>query len=237
MTENSETKKVVPPYLPFRTLATFIESLKGAMPQRIDRSLMKSMSGGMQSQLISALEYLQLISPDTGIPTDNLNRLAHSDKEDRASVLRETLTSSYRFLFENELELERATPDQLQERFRQAGVSGDTLRKAVAFFLKAAKEAGLKLSPHFKRTYTRRSPSSKGKRKTDLAQEPGGLSDQKDSSVSPNKDALPGGDTLLSKLADKILDKFPDFDPSWTPEQQASWFEGMNKLMTQFEKK
>lgn len=28
-----------------------------------------------------------------------------------------------------------------------------------------------------------------------------------------------------------LLDKFPSFDPSWAPEQQANWFEAYGKLL------
>ena len=43
--------------------------------------------------------------------------------------------------------------------------------------------------------------------------------------------------TLLAKMADKILQKFPDFNPDWPDEQQAKWLNAMDKLMSQFEKK
>jgi len=236
MNEKEETKKPVPPYLPYRTLVNFLDGLKVAMPQRIDRSLMKSMSGAMQYQLMSALEYLGLISSDTGIPTEKLTRLVHSTGDEGQQELKDILTSSYRFLFENGLDLDRATTDQLQEGFRKEGASGDTLRKCVTFFLKAARVAGLELSPHFKRAYTRRTGTPRAKRKINIPQEQPKSSDQESAESIPER-AVPPESTLLAKMADKILEKFPDFDTSWSAEQQASWFEGMNKLMAQFEKK
>lgn len=62
MTEEDKKKKL-PPYLPYRTLRSFLDNMKVALPNRIDRSLMPTMSGAMQSQLIGALEYLRLIDP------------------------------------------------------------------------------------------------------------------------------------------------------------------------------
>lgn len=38
----------------------------------------------------------------------------------------------------------------LEEAFRDHGVSGSTVRKAISFFLKAAEYAGLQTSPHFR---------------------------------------------------------------------------------------
>jgi hypothetical protein len=236
MTEQTTLKKAVPPYLPFRTLTTFLEGLKVGMPQRIDRSLMKSMSGTMQSQIMATLEYLRLINHETGVPSENLNQLVHSKGEERQHLLKEILTSSYQFLFKDGLDLENATARQLQESFEQQGVSGDTLRKAVAFFLKAAKEAGLKLSPHFKRSYTRRPSGPRAKRKANLQPEQPGSSGQ-ESIESDSEKVAPPENTLLAKMADRILEKFPDFDTSWSPEQQASWFDGMSNLMAQFDKK
>ena len=38
----------------------------------------------------------------------------------------------------------------MTERFRQLDISGSTLTKSIAFFLAAAKEAGIQISPHVK---------------------------------------------------------------------------------------
>jgi hypothetical protein len=32
------------------------------------------------------------------------------------------------------------------------------------------------------------------------------------------------------QLADRILSKYPDFDPAWDPAVQAKWLEGMTRL-------
>lgn len=42
------------------------------------------------------------------------------------------------------------TQQQLEEAFRDYGVSGSTVRKAISFFLKAAEYAELQTSPHFR---------------------------------------------------------------------------------------
>ena len=144
-------KKLLPPYVPYKTFGNFFESLKAiGIPQRIDRSVMKSMSGGLQGQLMLALEYLSLIT-DTGTPTDKLEHLVHSEGTKRQEVLREILTSSYGFLFTDGLQLDRATASQFRERFEQTGATGDTLRKCMAFFLNSAKAAGIDLSSYLKK--------------------------------------------------------------------------------------
>jgi hypothetical protein len=226
MSSNSPNKKAIPPYLPYKTLVNFVDSLKIAMPQRIDRSLMSSMSGAVQSQLMASLEYLRLINPETGIPTEKLNQLARSGGDEKRRLLADILMSSYQFLFNNGLDLERATMDLLQERFRQTGTSGDTLRKAVAFFLKAAREAGMKLSPHLKRTYTRRMTGPRAKRKMNQIPEPQGAMPL----IAKELEANSSQNLSIAKI---LSDKFPAFDPGWDEETRKSWFEGFKELIAQ----
>ena len=38
----------------------------------------------------------------------------------------------------------------------------------------------------------------------------------------------------MRELAFRVLDKYPDFDPTWSKETQASWMDGMNKLQDTF---
>lgn len=52
MKEKEATKKSIPPYLPYKTLHNFLDSMKVAVPTRIDRSLMKSMAGAFNRNLL-----------------------------------------------------------------------------------------------------------------------------------------------------------------------------------------
>jgi hypothetical protein len=197
---------------------------------------MKSMSGGLQGQLMLALEFLNLITSE-GTPTEKLNRLVHSEGADKQRVQKEILTSSYQFLFDDGIELSRATMHQLQERFTQTGAQGDTLRKCMAFFMKAAKDAGMELSPHFKKVMGPRTGSTRIKRakgiSPSMSQPQSPFYPQEIASPSPSP-SPPLEDVSLEKL---LLSKFPSFDPAWSPEVQAKWFDGFEKLMAQFKKK
>src|ERR1035438_10278775 len=97
----------VPPYVPYRSFRNFIDSLKQGIPARIDRSVMSSMSGALQSQLTTTLRYLMLISP-TGQPTNSLPKLVNSEGPERAKAMREIITNCYPFLFQN-FDLKNAT--------------------------------------------------------------------------------------------------------------------------------
>ena len=68
----------VPPYVPYRSFRNFIDTLKQGIPARIDRSVMGTMSGALQSQLTTTLKYLDLIAP-TGQPKEALAKLVNSE--------------------------------------------------------------------------------------------------------------------------------------------------------------
>lgn len=141
--------KVSPPYLPYRTLRNFFDSLRVGIPGKIDRSVLKNLSGSAQSMLIGALRYFELISQD-GKPTHTLERLVQAEGADRQKLLQELLKHHYPFILNDGINLQNATPKMLQEAFTNAGVSGDTTRKAMAFFLSAAKDSGMTLSSYLK---------------------------------------------------------------------------------------
>jgi hypothetical protein len=184
---------------------------------------MASMSGTMQSQLIATLEYLNLIRPDDGVPTEKLTKFLHSEGTEQQHLLREILISAYSFLFKDGFDLQHATSDQLHERFEQTGTSGHTTRKCIAFFLKAAKDVDIKLSPHIKKPRGRRAGMMRIKSKT-------GEPSTKQTPPSDNDDIrfFPGREVPWEKL---LLSKFPSFDPAWPTEVQVKWFDMFKELM------
>ena len=125
-----------------------IERLEdGAIPPRIDRTFLGTMSGGYQTQIIAALRALDFIDDDgTVLPT--LIEFVHATPDDRKPILSRILKSKYATAVK--LGEWKGTQGQLEEAFDAYGVSGSTKRKAIAFFLKAAEEAGLELSPNFR---------------------------------------------------------------------------------------
>lgn len=218
----------VPPYVAYKTLKNFFRSLGQGMPDRIDKSVMPSMSGGVQAQLISALKYLGLIT-QAGMPSGNLHHLAKPDSAEFQKALRETLEESYPFLKSKEINLASATMHQLSDKFSQLA-SGDTARKCMTFFIPAAKDAGIVLSPYIKEPGKRSSSNGKSKK------------------IRPNspKNAAPAvaeqpqmvqkesvGQNHGQTWVELLLAKFPAFDPSWPDEIKKNWFSGFNDLMQQ----
>lgn len=219
--EFEEDVKNVPPYLPYKTFKNFIEGLRVAMPTRIDRSIMGSMSGGSQSLLISALKYLSLTTP-TDAPTEKLTRLVNSEGPDRQKIFRDILTSGYVHL--NKDTLERGTPRLLYEYFEKVGASGDTVRKCAAFFIAAAKDANIPISPHIAKAKRGPRPQSNKPRRAMPANNLDGI--KPDQSVGD--DILPSAQLGWSQM---LLSKFPSFDPAWPADVQAKWFDSFSKLM------
>ncbi len=153
--ETTEHKKPhSPPYVAFKTFGNFVNSLKITLPGRIDRSVMHTMSGGAQSHIMASLRSMDLISGH-GIPTEVFRELVNSEGEARKKALLSAIKIGFPFLFDGSIDLSSATGKQLLERFDSAPLTGNTLRRSVAFFLAAAKDAGLNLSPYFSKIQSR----------------------------------------------------------------------------------
>ena len=78
MTDKLERNNLVPPYVSYKALMKFIETLRRGIPSQIDRSLMRNLSGTMQTQMLTALRFLKLIDQQ-GHPEPILSRLVSAD--------------------------------------------------------------------------------------------------------------------------------------------------------------
>lgn len=163
-----------PPALSFKTLTNFLEQFQDkSVPSHIDRSIFpSSMSGGNQAYLQGALKYLGLIS-EQNVPSEYFVRLTSTPKEEKGAIWREIVNRAYGFVL-NDVDITRATTKIVVDRFKEQGISGDTVRKAITFFQHAGKEAGIKMSPHIKpaagpRNRPARTAKSNSKEKSDFS--------------------------------------------------------------------
>lgn len=216
-------QKALPPYLPYRTFRTFIDSLRMAIPGRIDRSLLGTMSGTLQGQLIAALKYLDLITLH-GSPTEKLSRLVNSEGAERQKIFKDILASAYTFLVHDGFSLDRATSKQLEEQFTKVGATGDTVRKCIAFFVAAAKDAGFPLSPFIKKTRGTRGVRGRGRRMAS-----GGMSQSSPVKAEVDQVTIEQAEPLAWRQL--LLAKFPTLDPAWPDEVKVKWFESFDRLM------
>lgn len=148
--DESTSKRIAAPYLAFKTFTNFLAGFKqSGLPGRIDRTVMAGQSGATQSALMQTLKFLQLIKED-GTPTDQLSSLV-ADGESQPSHYASLAKKYYSFVFDSGIDVERATEGQLKEVFEKAtGFTGETVRKAMTFFVQLAEKGTIKLSPHLK---------------------------------------------------------------------------------------
>lgn len=154
MTQSSSTSQghssgirrgpITPPYVSFNTFRTLLDWLKTeGVPLHFDRSFWQTkFSGSRGSQLVATLKFLGLLNGDRPLP--DLENLVYAEMEERRPVLKDLLRQAYDSVNFNELN--RATPAMLRNWFSAYPVDGHTLRKAISFFVSAAKEADIPIS-------------------------------------------------------------------------------------------
>jgi hypothetical protein len=215
------TKNPVPPYMSWKTLIGFIGSLSQGIPDPIDTSSMLSLNGNNRSWTMGALRYLRLVTSDNHPESVLRSLVVAISKKDQAeykTILSGLLKESYTFLFQPGYDLTTATPATFTQRFTNAGLSGETVRKGENFFIEAAKEAGITISPYVLQARKRGpraisgSTASKSRKKGNV------------NKVVKNSRTQ---DVMLNTLASR----FPDFDPNWSPEAQEAWFEMYSRLL------
>jgi hypothetical protein len=176
---------------------------------------------------MTALKVLELVDSE-GHPSDELGELVDAEGDGRRTLLRRILERFYIPVFE--LDLARASKGQFHEAFRSFGTKEGVLTKCEAFFIRAAQAAGIELS---KRILVGRHGASKGRSTTAQARPraaaPTSPAPEKTVAQAPVEAAVPAGSIRL-ELADRILAKYPDFDPAWDAAVQAKWLEGMTRL-------
>jgi hypothetical protein len=237
MDTTKETDKVQPPYVSYKTFRSYLDRLRQeVIPSRLDASMMSNLSGQVRSQLRNALRYLDLID-ENSVPTKDLERLVYAEGTERQQQFRDILKNSYTFIYGDEagnFDITRATPKEFSDKFGETGLSGDTVRKAQAFFLNAATEADLPISPHLKRgsttaATTRMVRSRNGQRTRRKPQEQSRGSVQQSSPPSPEPQRPSVQGAVLTSLQ-TFLAKFPDFDPEWSEEAQAKWLDTYDRI-------
>ena len=139
-------RKLLPPYMPYKTFGTFMDHLAAiGMPSHIDKSVMASLSGGMQSWLRAALRYMDLIDVE-GVPTPALEKLVAANGEQRKALLVALFQKTYAFL-NGKVDLKNTTPVKLRQAVIDEGAQGETVEKIVAFLVAMGKDAGVPMSP------------------------------------------------------------------------------------------
>ncbi len=144
----NDERRPLPPYVSYKTFEGVIQKFKeSVLPNTVDTSVLGTYAGSVARQIIAALKYLNLIT-ETGKPTEKLIRLHKVyDTPEWQQELSDILFDAYRSVI-GDLNLDAATPAELDAKFKAVGAEGEVLEKCVGFFVAAMKTAGIGLSPH-----------------------------------------------------------------------------------------
>jgi hypothetical protein len=148
MTVPRESPSWSPAYTSFKTLLNTINRMEeeGAIPPQIDRSYLR-VAEGAKTQLLLSFKALGLVD-QMGRVQPILTELVNNP-DNRKQMIRSLLERHYAQV--NMLAAQSATQKMLEDAFTEHyAVSGDTRRKAIAFYIHAAKFADLPLSPYWK---------------------------------------------------------------------------------------
>ncbi len=233
MEDAQEARGPIPPYVAYKTFRNFVDSLRQGVPSRIDRSLMATMSGGAQGALIATLRFLGFIN-EVGTPTETFREVVRAEGQERQRMLRAILETAYVPVFGENFDLAGATAQSFEERFRRLA-TGDTVRKCEGFFIAAAKDANLPLSPYVMKrgalTGSGRTPRQRVRRPI---RPPAGNTNGTGQEKPPagRNEHEPGPPPADQPWARLLLEKFPSFDPSWPDDVKAKWFDAFDRLMS-----
>jgi hypothetical protein len=203
---------------------TLFEELKtNGIPPQIDRSVLRRFSGGLGAQLVMAMKSLGLID-DGNRPTTNGERVIRAFGTDEFKPLFRAVLESGCYPFLDSLDLQTATPSMFADAFKATGAKEDVLRKCRTFYLHAAQFAGVPIGPRIAKGGHVPSGNSNGRRKKEKPP-------RKPIEEVVETHTKPHQTTQHGSFGDRLLDKFPPFNPSWPPEIQTKWFEGYERLL------
>jgi hypothetical protein len=212
--EPNGTDKPRPPYIPASTFLTTIDGWRAVRPSRVDRSVLSKVAGSMQTWLIAALKYFDLID-QAGVPTPKLDALATASEDQRPKLIAEMLREGYPFIFTKGVDLSNITHADLRQKFIDTGAQGETAVKAMSFFTAMAKQANLTISPYVL-TRQRRSNG----RRTAKAK-PAGKPDSSSHVDAPKPPHITPPQTAITPM--QVLIEMLDIQDMDETEQAAVW--------------
>jgi len=226
------SEKRIPPYIGWQTWNKVLEGFKTFMPTQLDRSYFDSLglSGTQYSQAIGALTFLNLID-EAKRPTARLKRLSMTTGEERRVLLREIVEEAYGPLF-TDPGPHVATIYDLRKFLRSQGAKGGGVDKCMTFFISAAKEAGVPLSPQLSGEFGRSSGRRIVRQRRMKPKERQYPTDIPDAQVQDTREELMS--RPATELAHRLVDKFPNFDPEWPEPLRERWFEAFQELVKRF---
>jgi hypothetical protein len=203
-------------YTTFMTLLDWLRDMK-VIPNQLDRTLWApKFAGSTGVQLMSGLRFLGLLYDEA--PTPRLEQLAMASNEDRKRLLAELVRDQYGADFV--AGLSKATPRTVQDRMKELGATDATFRKAVSFFVNAAKAADIPMPTHIAKVARNRSAVRRGAASKTLRSE-----GQSGKTLTPPPYVPPGTglETSLHPALVPLLKDLAENGPEWGQEEHDRW--------------
>lgn len=162
----------IPPYIGWATWNRLTRQMKTFIPpKKLDRSYFDSLgcSGTQYSQAVRAFGFLRLMN-ESKEPTETLRQLVMGSDKERKATLKSVIEKAYQPFFENPGP-QNATMGDLESFLRSQGAKG-VVDKCATFFLAAAKEADIGLSPQLAGEFGRKTGRRIKSRKKVLPRQP-----------------------------------------------------------------
>jgi hypothetical protein len=216
---NDDQSAKIPIYVSFLTFTNMLDWLHemGTVPSKFDRSLWgKKFGGSTGGQLVSGMKFLSLLDGENTTP--ELDRLAMAERGERKALLADLLRASYGEAMVDGLP--KMTVRMLNDGFEALGSTDATRRKAVSFFINAAKAADLPIhSLLAKQARNRPATTRKAGNATSKPKPKGDESKPLTPEVKTSLD-LPTGlhEALVPLLKDLARD-----GANWTSRAKARW--------------
>jgi hypothetical protein len=193
--------------------------MRELVPARIDSTnpFMVGQSGSNQAFLMAALRFFGLVEEKK--PTDKLRSLVKAEGDERKSIWRSIFEAAYAPII-GDLDLTTATAGMLHEKFREQGLSGETVNKCFSFFVAGADDAGIAMAKHLKPGEKRGSGAPRRPRRP-----------RANPVVASGQNFAPDVLAVKPDMRQLLLAKFPEFDPAWSDELKMKWFGGYERLL------
>jgi hypothetical protein len=237
----SKARNPRPAYSPWHSFARALPFLKSAPVPFTVEVLSRAFNRDVASRLLSSLRTLQLID-EAGNPTPDLRTLVGSLETPLYQPnLQSLIRKNYPFL--HGIKLESAEADDIYKAFcRYTGLDDTTLEKSMSFFVNLAHAAGVPLSPSLQVRVKMSNSSAELKARRKATGQPNrssrastrlqrfrGRRPPPAPRIKP-KPAPAAKPSAIAQLLEK-LPPLPPFNPEWSAEVQAQWFENYRQLL------